>query len=96
MTAIEAIKTEAATKSTETLLGALMIMDANGGPKDPAEHMVQCAIGGTVERRNGLTKVMDLLYWENLDNVLTYSQALRLALIANDVARELDNAQAVA
>ncbi len=98
MTAMQTIKNKAASQSTDILIAALMLMDANGGPKTPADHMVQCAIGGTIQSRHGLVEAMDVLYWENAAAYarLTYSEALRLALIAQDVAQELGDVPAAA
>lgn len=77
MTAIETLKASAATKSTDVLLGALLILDAKGS-LDETERMVSAAMADVIEERHNLSAALDAIFDETFTG--TYAEALMLAL----------------
>lgn len=61
MTAIETLKAAAAKQNTDTLMGALAILDAKPA-LDECERMTFAAIAEVVEDRENLTDAMDAIF----------------------------------
>lgn len=80
MTATETLKAKAATQSTDTLMGALVILDAKD-TRDEQERMVYAAMADVIEERHGLTDAMDTIYGDE-SYIGTYADALLIALAA--------------
>ena len=77
---IEILKAAAAERDTETLIGALIMLDAKGN-LDEAERLTAAAISDVVETRHNLTAAMDAIY-EDVSYEGTYTEALIAALAA--------------
>jgi hypothetical protein len=81
-TAIAAIKTKAAERTTDQLMAALHHLEGQG--QLGAEHrMVKACMSDVVEERHQLTEAMDALY--GTDYAGTYTEALTLCLAAQAV-----------
>jgi hypothetical protein len=71
------LKALAAKQSTDTLLAACALLDAQE-TTDAAERMTRAAMADVIEERHNLGDAMDAIFDENFSG--TYTEALVLAL----------------
>lgn len=81
MTALTALKTAAAARDTDTLIGALLILE-QAGTHSEEERLTRAAISDVIEERHGLTDALDVIYADE-DYAGTYTEAILAALKAS-------------
>ena len=72
------IKTAAAKHDTDTLIGALLMLDAKGN-LDEAERMTYALTADVVTEREGINDAMDEVFMD-LDFTGTYTEAILICL----------------
>lgn len=79
MTTIQTLKNKATEQSTDTLMGALYMLDAKAS-KDEAERITYAAISDTISERHNLDAHLDAIF-EDVTFMGTYAEALTIALV---------------
>jgi hypothetical protein len=75
----QVLKVEAAKQSTDTLLGALLLLDAKSSLTNE-ERMVQAATSEAISERHNLDALLETIFVEDLDFEGTYTDAIFEAL----------------